>query len=147
MHTSYFLFKRRITSEFTKLLAEQCKQIFHRKLKLLEKWFELQEEQLLEEAFEAESRAQLDSIEHKSHSSNNVSGNNVASSMQSLPSVVRKNSPAIYQNLKTNKMTYIDTPFDKRQSKVTVQINFSSSYNLTPKPNFENPSRTELMTK
>ena len=105
----------------------------------------MQEEQLLEDAFEAESRAQLDSIEHKIHSSSNVSGNNVASSMQSLPSVVRKNSPAIYQNPKTNKMTYIDTPFDKRQSKVTVQINFSLY--LTPKSNFENPSRTELMTK
>ena len=34
-------------------------------------------------------------------------------------------------------MTWLDTPFDKRQSKVTVQIkkNFSNSNNLTPKSN------------
>ena len=36
-------------------------------------------------------------------------------------------------------MAYIDAPFDKRQSKVIVQINkdFSNSYNLTPKSNLK----------
>ena len=61
-------------------------------------------------------------LERKSHSSSNSSANSVVSSVQSLPSVVSKDSFAIYQNPKTDKMTYIDTPFDKRQSKVTVQI-------------------------
>ena len=42
-------------------------------------------------------------------------------------------------------MTYIDTPFDKRQSKVTVQINkgFSNSYNLTPKSNLKTNHKKE----
>ena len=57
LHTSYFSLERRKTSEFNELLAEQSKQRIHRKLKILEKSFELQKEQLLEEAFEAESQA------------------------------------------------------------------------------------------
>ena len=58
---------------------------------MLVKSFELQKEQLLLEAFEAESQAQLANLERKSHSS----GNSVASSVQSLPSVVPKDSFAI----------------------------------------------------
>ena len=65
--------------------------------------------------------------------------------MQSLTSVVPKDSFGIYQNPKTDSMTYIDTPFDKRQSKVTVQINkgFSNSYNLTPKSNLKTDHKKE----
>ena len=55
---------------------------------MLVKSFELQKEQLLQEAFEAESQAQLANLERKSHSS----GNSVASSVQSSPSVVPKDS-------------------------------------------------------
>ena len=80
----------------------------------------MQKEQLLEEEFEAESQAQLANLECKSHSSSIGSGNNVASSVRSLPSAVPKDSFGIYQNPKTDKMTYIDTAFDERQPKVTV---------------------------
>ena len=121
-HTSYFLLKRRKTSEFNELLAEQSKQGIYRKLKILENWFELQKEQLLEKEFEAGSQAQLANLERKSHFSSDSSGNSVVSSVQSLLSVLPKGSLAIYQNPKTDKMTYIDAPFDKSQSKVTVWI-------------------------
>ena len=92
LHTSYFSLGRRKTSEFNELLAEHSKQRIHRKLKILEKSFELEKEKLLEEAFESESRVQLANLERKSQSSSNSSGNSVASSGQSLPSVVPKDS-------------------------------------------------------
>ena len=105
----------------------------------------MQKEQLLEEEFEAESQAQLANLERKSHSSSIGSGNNVASSVRSLPSAVPKDSFGIYQNPKTDKMTYIDTAFDERQSKVTVQISkdFSDSNNLTPKSNLKTDHKKE----
>ena len=42
-------------------------------------------------------------------------------------------------------MTYIDAPFDKKQSNVTVQINedFSHSNNLTPKSNLKTDRKKE----
>ena len=42
-------------------------------------------------------------------------------------------------------MTYIDTPFDKRQSKITVQINkeFFNSNNLTPKSNLKSEHKKQ----
>ena len=103
----------------------------------------MQKEQSLGEAFEAERQAQLVNLERKGHSSSIVVS--VASSVQSLTSVVPKDSFGIYQNPKTDSMTYIDTPFDKRQSKVTVQINkgFSNSYNLTPKSNLKTNHKKE----
>ena len=105
----------------------------------------MQKEQLLGEAFEAERQAQLVNLERKGHSSSNSSGNSVASSVQSLTSVVPKDLFGICQNPKTDRMTYIDTPFDKRQSKVTVQTNkgFSNSYNLTPKSNLKTNHKKE----
>ena len=103
----------------------------------------MQKEQLLEEAFEADSQVQLVNLERKGHSSSNSSGNSVTSSRQSLPSVVPKDLFAIYQNPKTDKMTYINTPFDKRQSKVTVQINkdFSNQIILHANPNSKAKTR------
>ena len=73
MHTAYFSLKRRKTSEFNEILAEQNKLIIHHEFKILEKLFELQKEQLLEEAFEDESQAQLANLERKSHSSSDSS--------------------------------------------------------------------------
>ena len=62
---------------------------------MLVKSFELQKEQLLQEAFEAESQVQLANLERKSHSSSISSGNSIASLVQSLPSVVLKDSCVI----------------------------------------------------
>ena len=65
LHTSYFSLERHKTSEFIELLAEQRKQRIYHKLKILEKSFELQKEQLLGEAFEAERQVQLANLERK----------------------------------------------------------------------------------
>ena len=65
MHTSYFSLERRKTLEFNELLAEQRKQRIYHKLKILEKSFELQKEQLLGEAFEAKRQVQLANLEQK----------------------------------------------------------------------------------
>ena len=121
-HTSYLPLDRRKTTEFNELLAEQSKERIERKMKILEKSFELQKEQLLEEAFEAESKAQLVNLERRSNSSIR-SNDSISSQVQPLPSFVPKDSFAIYQNSKNHEFAYTATPLDKPQTKVTVQIN------------------------
>ena len=64
-NTSYLSLERRKTAQFDQLLAEQSKERVQRKLLILEKSFELQKEQLLEEAFKAESKVQLATLERK----------------------------------------------------------------------------------
>ena len=96
LHTSYFSLERRKTLKFNELLAEQSKLRIHRKLKILENSFESRKDKLLQEAFEAESQAQLANLECKIYSSSNSSGNSVVSSGQSLPSVVPRDSFGIY---------------------------------------------------
>ena len=64
-NTSYLSLERHKTAQFDQLLAEQSKERVQRKLLILEKSFELQKEQLLEEAFEAESKVQLATLERK----------------------------------------------------------------------------------
>ena len=118
MHTSYFSLERCKTSEFNELLAEQSKQRIHHKLKILEKSTELQKEQLLEEEFEAESQVQLAHLECKSHFSSNSSVNSVASAVQSLLSVVPKDSFVIYKNPKTDKTTSQMLPLTKENLKL-----------------------------
>ena len=102
----------------------------------------MQKDQLLEETLVAESQAQLINLEHRSHLSSNSSGNSAASSGQSLSFVVRKDSFAFYQTQEPTKLL-TDTPFDKRQSKFTAQINkdFFNSNNLTPKSNLKTDHR------
>ena len=63
--TSYLSLERRKTAQFDQLLGEQSKERVQRKLLILEKSIELQKEQLLEEAFEAESKVQLATLERK----------------------------------------------------------------------------------
>ena len=63
-NTSYLSLERRKTTQFDQLLAESKERV-QRKLLILKKSFELKKEQLLEEAFEAESKMQLATLERK----------------------------------------------------------------------------------
>ena len=98
-NTSYLSLERRQTAQFDQLLAEQSKERVQRKLLILEKSFELQKEQLLEEAFEDECKVQLATLERKGKLSFN---RNESTSVlaHSLPEIVPKNSFDIYQNTK-----------------------------------------------
>lgn len=71
-------------------------------IKNIRKSFE--KEQLLEETLVAESPAQLINLEHRSHLSSNSRGNSAASSGQSLPFVVPKDSFAFYQTQEPTKL-------------------------------------------
>ena len=69
-HTSpsnklYLSLERCKTAQFDQLLAEQSKERVERKLIILEKSFELKKKKLLEEAFKAESKVQLATLEKK----------------------------------------------------------------------------------
>lgn len=63
--TSYLPLDRRKTAEYNDFVTEQNKERTKRKLKILEKSFELQKEKLLEEAFEEESKAKLAYLEQQ----------------------------------------------------------------------------------
>ena len=96
-NTSYLSLERRKTAQFDQLLAEQSKERVHRKLLILEKSFELQKEQLLEEAFKAESKVQLAILERKGKPSLNGS-ESVSVLAHSLSEIVPKDSFDIYEN-------------------------------------------------
>ena len=127
------------------MLAEQSNQKIHHKLKILKKSSELQKEQLLEEVFKAVSQAQLANLECKSHSSSNSSVNSIASSVQSLTLSCTQGLVCYLPKPKNWQNDFIDAPFDKRQSKLAVQINkdFSNSDNLTPKSNLKTDHKKE----
>ena len=98
---TYLSLERRKTAQFDQLLAEQSKERVQRKLLILEKSFELQNEQLLEEAFEAESKVQLTTLERKGKPSFNRN-ESISVLAHSLPEIVPKDSFDIYQNTKKN---------------------------------------------
>ena len=90
-NTSYLSLERRKTAKLDQLLEEQSKERVQRKLVILEKLFELQKEQLLEEAFEGESKVQLATLERKRKPSLN-SNESVSVSAHSLSEIVPKDS-------------------------------------------------------
>ena len=61
----YLSLERCKTAQFDQLLAEQSKERVERKLIILEKSFELKKKKLLEEAFKAESKVRLATLEKK----------------------------------------------------------------------------------
>ena len=94
----YLLLERRKTAQFDQLLlAEQSKERVQRQLLILEKSFELQKEELLEEAFETESKAQVATVERKRKPSLN-SNESVLVLAHSLSEIVPKDLFDIYQN-------------------------------------------------
>ena len=116
-NTSYLSLERRKTAQFDQLLAEQSKERVHRKLLILEKSFELQKEQLLEEAFKAESKVQLAILERKGKPSLNGS-ESVSVLAHSLSEIVPKDSFDIYENTRKDII-------DEKPDKVTLRESHS----------------------
>ena len=116
-NTSYVSLERRKTAQLDQLLAEQSKERVQRKLLILEKSFELQKEQLLEEAFEAESKVQLATLERKRKPSLN-SNESVSVSAHSLSEIVPKDSFDIYKNTRKDII-------DEKPDKVTLHESHS----------------------
>ena len=109
---SYLSLERLKTAQFDQLLAEQSKKRVQRNLLILEKSFELQKEQLFEEAFDAESKVQLATLERKRKPSLNWN-ESISVLAHSLPEIVPKDSFSIYQNSKKNLV-------DEKPDKVTL---------------------------
>ena len=94
---SFLSLERRKTAQFDQLLAEKSKERVQRKLLILQKPFQLKKEQLLQEAFKAESKVQLATLERKRKPSLN-SNESVSVLAHSLSEIVPKDSFDIYQN-------------------------------------------------
>ena len=149
-NTSYLSLERRKTAQFDQLLAEQSKERVQRKLLILEKSFELQKEQLLEEAFEAESKVQLATLERKGKPSFNRN-ESISVLAHSLLEIVPKDSFDIYQNTKRNvineKPDKVTLSESQSQEKTQIQkkITYRRDSYISIQSKYRQQSRFEII--
>ena len=141
-NTSYLSLERRKTAQFDQLLAEQSKERVPRKLLILEKLFELQKEQSLEEAFEAESKVQLAALERKGKPSFNRN-ENISVLAHSLPEIVPKDLFDIYQNTKKNLINEKPNKVTLSESQSQEKTQIHRKLSISEIPTFQSNLNTD----
>ena len=102
-HTYLSVFQGRKTAEQVNLLAIQAEERSKRKLKFLEKSFELEKEKLLDQVVEARNKVALAELEGK-HDEDIASSHSADSVKEQF-----KNSLLLYDDLKDKKHPFVDS--------------------------------------
>ena len=122
-HTYLSILERRKTAEQANLLAIQAEERSKRKLKFLEKSFELEKEKLLDQVIEARNKAALVELERK-HDEDIASSHSADSVKEQF-----KNSSFLYDDLKDKKHPFVDSNFKSYENNdESIRLNLWSPF-------------------